>query len=200
MADINDIAKLTAMLSAAYPNWNLTEFTNDIYFQDLQDIPSDLLMIGAQHCRTSTSRDQRFAPSAGEIRAAVIDIRRQRQGIPTALEAWGELLHAPKTEETYRVTDEYNEQGHVIVDVHPYQWSHPLVRKVAVLMGFPRFPDWESESFERAAFLKAYESELHNYLNREAQPEQVRDYISSTSQKELSTGREIKQLAKGMSK
>ena len=82
MATDIDIAKIVTMLSAAYPNWSPNEFTNEVYFQDLQDIPTDLLMVAVKHCRTSTQRDQRFAPSAGEIRQAVSDIKRQTQGIP----------------------------------------------------------------------------------------------------------------------
>lgn len=185
MANPQDIAKLTAMLSAAYPNWNLSEYTNDIYYQDLKDIPSDLLMVAAQHCRTSLARDQRFAPSAGEIRAAVGDIKRQTEGIPSALEAWGELMKAPVTEETRRVTDEQDENGSTIIEVTPYKWSHPLVRKVAVMMGFPRFPNWDAESYERTAFMKAYETELGNHLKISEQPPEVAGYIENKSSKRL---------------
>ena len=75
MASLTDIATVTAKLSAAYPNWNLTEYTNDVYYEDLKDLPTDLLFAAAQHCRTSVTRDQRFAPSAGEIRVAAVDLK-----------------------------------------------------------------------------------------------------------------------------
>jgi len=201
MADLKDIVKLTSMLSAAYPNWNVTEYTNEIYFQDLKDIPSEDLMVAAQHCRTSTARDQRFAPSAGEIRAAYADIKRQIQGVPSALEAWGELLHVPSDEKVRNILDEKNEDGAWIIEVSEYQWSHPLVRTVAVMMGFPRFPDWDSESFERTAFLKAYEIELQNYLRQDGQPQEVKNYIADNKDPELLMAENrIKQLTKGMEK
>lgn len=197
MANPNDIVKLTAMLSAAYPNWNITEYTNDIYFQDLKDIPSDLLFVAAQHCRTSLARDQRFAPSAGEIRAAVSDIKRQASNIPSALEAWNELLKVPSKEETRKLTDERNEQGALIIEVRPYEWSHPLVRKVAVMLGYPRFPNMDSESYERTAFMKAYEIELCNFLKVDVQPAEVTKFIDTSRQMQLPGG-EMKLLASKM--
>lgn len=201
MASAKDVARVVAELSAAYPSWQANEFTNEIYFQDLKDIPADLLFVATRHCRTSTSRDQRFAPSAGEIRAAVGDIKRQAQGVPSAIEAWGELLHVPTDEYTSHVTDEKDEQGRVIIEKHPYKWSHPLVRKVAVMLGFPKFPDWDSESFERNAFLKAYETELQTYLKQDGQPQDVKHYIADLQDPALLLAeKKIKQLAGGMAK
>jgi hypothetical protein len=65
------------------------------------------------------------------------------------------------------------------------------------MMGFPKFPDWNSESYERTAFLKVYESELQSYLKQENQPPQVTRLIES---KQLEVGNQIKQLTKGMTK
>ena len=196
MATAKDISKLIAKLSAAYPNFTPNEFTTEIYFEDLQDLPTDLLMVAFQHCRTNTLRDQRFAPSAGEIRQAAADIKRQSQKVPSGIEAWGELLHVPATEQYKRVTDDN------VIETTPYQWSHPLVRKVAVMMGFPKFPDWEYESFERVAFLKAYESELQSYLKQDNQLPQVTGFIEAAGQDPalFMAEQKIKQLAKGMSK
>lgn len=196
MATDRDIAKLIAKLSAAYPNWNPNEFTSEIYFQDLQDIPADVLEAACQHCRTTTARDQRFAPSAGEIRAAAADIKRQAQGVPSPIQAWAELFHVPVTEETRELIEE---NGENVILVKPYQWSHPLVSKVAHMMGFPKFPDWNSESYERTAFLKVYEQELQSYLKQENQPPQVANLIENKSA-QLEAGKPIKQLTKGMTK
>ena len=135
---------------------------------------------------------EKFAPPAGQIRGAANDLKRQAQGVPSAIQAWGELLHVPTNEKIKRATDEVDESGNTIIEVTPYPWSHPLVRKVAIMMGFPRFPDWDSESYERTAFIKAYEVELQSYLKQEAQLPEVSRFIESNSQ--------IKQLAKGMEK
>jgi hypothetical protein len=194
MATAKDIGKLIAKLSAGYPNFTPNEYTPEVYFEDLQDIPGDLLEIAAQHCRTSPNRDQRFAPSAGEIRLAVADIKRQIQNVPTAIEAWGELLHVPTDEQYKRVTDDN------VIEITPYQWSHPLVRKVAVMLGFPKFPNWEHESFERVAFLKAYEIELQAYLQKDNQTPQIAQFIDQQDPALFLAEQKIKQLTKGMEK
>ena len=196
MASKADVGKLVSMLSAAYPNWNPTEYTVEIYYQDLQDIPSDVLDLACRHCRTSVNRNQSFAPSAGEIRQAAADIKRQAQKVPSGIEAWGELLHVPATEQYKRVMDDN------VIETTPYQWSHPLVRKVAVMLGFPKFPDWEQESFERVAFLKAYETELQSYLKQDNQLPQVTGFIEAAGQDPalFMAEQKIKQLTKGMSK
>jgi len=99
------------------------------------------------------------------------------------------------------VTDEIDNEGRVIIEKRPYQWTHPLVRKVAVMLGFPRFPDWDAESFERTTFLKAYEAELQNYLRQDNQPQQVKAYIADQQDPALLLAdQKIKQLTKGMQK
>lgn len=198
MASLTDIATVTAKLSAAYPNWNLTEYTNDVYYEDLKDLPTDLLFAAAQHCRTSVTRDQRFAPSAGEIRVAAVELKCQADGIPSALEAWSELLKVPKSEE-YVKKGGMDSEGRIIVEYIKYQWSHPLVRKVAIAMGFPKFPDWEKESYERSAFMKAYQVELSRFLTIEAQPDTVKQFVSVSLNNRIESGISAvtKQLSKG---
>lgn len=197
MASEKDIARIVAELSAAYPNWGASKYTTEIYFQDLKDIDSELLFLAVKHCRTSIFRDQRFAPSAGEIRVAASDLKRQAEGVPSALEAWGELLHVPSTEETKWAEDDEN--GQAVIITKPYQWSHPLVRKVAIMMGFPRFPDWDSESYERAAFLKVYEIELQSYLKNNTQLPEVTLFVETRSA-QIETEKRIKQLTQGFVK
>lgn len=189
---------VTTMLSAAYPNWNVNEYTNQVYFEDLHDLPSDLLLLAAKHCRTNLTRDQRFAPSAGEIRAAAMDIKRQAQGIPSALEAWSELFRVPTNERTKWVEDDA--QGNPVIVTAPYQWSHPFPKKVAYLLGFPKFPDWNSESYERTTYLKVYEIELQAWLKADNQIPEINEFITASHAKALPMGTALTQLTKGMSK
>ena len=198
MATEKDVAKIVAMLSAAYPNWQPNQYTVEIYFQDLQDIDSELLMVAVKHCRTTTGRDQRFAPSAGEIRQAAAELKRQAQGIPSAIEAWNEICHArhrdvSESHPLYIGGEKYT------TDPDPHQWSHPLVERVAKSLGWPRFPNLENESTDRAHLFKQYESELQTYIKQDAQPEDVKAFVD-TRRAELSAGNQVKQLTKGMSK
>ncbi|MCR4314341.1 MAG: replicative helicase loader/inhibitor [Candidatus Uhrbacteria bacterium] len=185
MASQIDVAKIVAMLSAAYPNWSANEYTTQVYYDDLKDIETSLLITASNRCRTESGR--KFAPSVGEIRGMAGQIKREILGVPSALEAWGELLTAPKNEETRSIVEN-------TIEIRPYQWSHPLVRKVAVLMGFPRFPDWDSESFERAAYIKQYDLELIKFIQFDDDLPQVKNYITSESPALLSMGKLTKKL------
>lgn len=175
MAEPKDIAKLTVMLSAAYPNWTPNEFTNEIYFQDLKDIPTELLFTAAQYCRTSITRDQRFAPSAGEIRAAASVLHSKAHGVPTALEAWNEVCRAEKPYPPDYVVYRGGER----VEAPVHAWSHPLVRKVAIDFGWPDFPTFENESTERAHFFRQYEAAQQNILNEEFLVPEVKHWIEA---------------------
>lgn len=68
MANDQDISKVIARLSAAFPNWNVNAFTMQVYYEDLQDIPADELEMAARQCRMEPGRA--FAPSIGELRKA----------------------------------------------------------------------------------------------------------------------------------
>lgn len=198
MSTQNDVAQIMAMIGAAYPNFTVTQAVGMVYYDLLKDIPADVLKAATMQCCAEAGR--KFAPSVGEIRGAVGEINRQIRGVPSALQAWGELLKAPKEEKIYEETNERNDDGAIIINVYPYKWSHPLVREVAVMMGFPRFPDWESESFERTAFLKAYEIELQRYLKQDIQIQDVSRMIEEKRTQELTAGSQIKQLTEGMEK
>lgn len=186
MAEPKDIANMTARLSAAYPSWNISALTNEVYYEDLKDIPADELMLAAQYCRTDTKRDQRFAPSAGEIRKAAADLRRKAQGIPSALDAWDEVCNAKKPSE-YKIFRDGD-----FVEPVPYKWSHPLVEKIAKQFGWPHFPKFENEGVDRAHFFKQYESASADTTSTMMELPQVAKYIES--------GDAVKKLADGMRK
>ena len=76
MATQADISKVIARLSAAFPNWNLSKYTMQVYFEDLQDIPADELEEAARACRMQDGRS--FAPTIGELREAWQIYREQR--------------------------------------------------------------------------------------------------------------------------
>lgn len=188
MANPNDIANLTARLSAAYPNWNVSALTNEMYYEDLKDIPADELMIAAQFCRTDTNRDQRFAPSAGEIRKAVSELRRKSQNIPSVIQAWNEVCSAPKP----YPADYVIYRGGERVEPPVYKWSHPLVEKIARQFGWPDFPNYENEGTDRAHFFKQYEASLQSDISEMMELPQVTKFIE--------TGDAMKRLADGMRK
>lgn len=76
MANPQDISRVIARLSAAFPNWNVNEYTIQVYCEDLADIPADELEEAASDCRKEPGRA--FAPTIGELREAWLDWRERR--------------------------------------------------------------------------------------------------------------------------
>lgn len=196
-----DIGKLVAILSAAYPNWNVNEFTVEVYYQDLKDIPSELLFVAATQCRTEPGR--KFAPSTGEILGAVWAIRSRIQGVPSQYEAWQDLLSAGNGQ---RTSVEETDQGPVIVHSQ-YKFLHEIVQRVAEQLGWPdRFPGpRDNEMADRAHFYKAYEQAYNTLMKDDVMPSSVKNYIAerTTSMPALGMGELAKKLEvsqKGRSK
>ena len=185
MATPNDIANLTARLSAAYPNWNVSALTNEVYYEDLKDIATEELILAVRHCRTSATRDQRFAPSAGEIRQAVGELRGMSNNVPSSFAAWNEFKRAV-------VTSNYNNP----------QWTHPLIERTANLIGAREYgrSDVDDEPSWRARFIQCFD-QLQERAEREnlLLPE-VRGYIETNGGRMLAPVDQMKQLAERMAK
>lgn len=184
MASPNDIANLTARLSAGYPNWNITALTNEVYYEDLKDIPTEELILAVKHCRTSTTRDQRFAPSAGEIRQAVGELRGMSNNVPSSYDAWQEF---------HRAVTSSNYSG---------RWTHPLVGRAADLIGMREYgrSDVDDQPSWRARFIQCYE-QLQERAEREnlLLPE-VRGYIETNGGRMLAPVDQMKQLTARLAK
>jgi len=198
MATKEQVAEIVAMIGSAYPNFAATKATVVIYYEVLKDLPADLLHAAAMQSITETGRA--FAPSVGELRGAVADILRQSQEIPSTLEAWDEVCNAPKSGEYKRATDEKDENGNTYIDVIPFEWSHPLVKQTAERFGWPKFPDVDNLSVDRAHFIKQYDLALNDHLKQGVQLPEVKGYIETARATKLEAGSEIKQLTKGMTK
>lgn len=183
MANVMDIAKMTAMLSAAFPNWNLNEYTNEVYFEDLKDIPSDELLLAAQHCRSQAGRA--FAPSTGEIRGAVMELRRKVTNVPSSYQAWQEV----------------NEQIRINGgDFGKPAWSHPIVEQAVKAMGWLDLRMSENQDASRARFLQCYDQLQNRYEGEAMLLPGVRGYIESQGGLLSAPSNQIKKLSEGLSK
>lgn len=192
MSTQNDVLQVVNLIGQAYPNFSPTRETVGVYYELLKDLPVDLLKAAALQCCAEAGR--KFAPSVGELRGAAVALQVKAQGIPSTLEAWNETCTAH-----YRKVDENNlffRDGQVYTtDPDAHQWSHPMVEKVARLLGWPDFPDPENESTDRAHFFRQYDAELLRYTSNEIELPEVRRYIEDTK-----TNQPMKRLAKGMEK
>jgi hypothetical protein len=183
MATEKDIAGIVAMLSAAYPNWNVTEYTLEIYYQDLKDIPSEELKIAAQHCRSEAGR--KFAPSVGELRGAVADLRKYTANIPSSYQAWEEVLR--------QIVDNGGDYGNPV-------WSNPIVERAVKMIGWRNLRMSEDATADRARFIQCYEQLAERVSRDEMLIPEVRGYLEVNGARLLAPTDQIKLLAKGMTK
>ena len=186
MASQAEIISIVGVIGSAYPNFAATKETVSVYYDLLKDLPADLLKAATLQCCAESGR--KFAPSVGEIRGAAGSIQTKALGIPSTLDAWNEVCSAPKPYPSHYVIIRNGEQ----VPPPVYQWSHPLVERIAKQFGWPEFPNYENESVDRAHFFKQYEAALQNSTNETMELPDVTHYIEANSQ--------IKQLAGGMAK
>jgi hypothetical protein len=157
MSSKQDIMKIMGVISAAYPNFTPSEQTVEVYWQILSDIPADELKAATLHCISESGR--KFAPSVGELRGAVGELRSLTDGIPLPADAW-------------REASDSSGKGK--------PWSHPLVEKAAQAAGgWYNLSHSENVAADRARFLQFYESYVVRARNDASMLPDVRHYIES---------------------
>ena len=182
IATRSDIAQVLLLMQAAFPNYHPEPAMLDVLLQFLQDLPGDVLKVAVLASCAQPGRA--FAPAVGEIRAAALKLSTLARAVPNEFEAWQEVREmAPSMTRTLTMTErmeaflaEYDERGRLLVYRASLRWSHPLVEKVALLMGWPDFPG-QNLSVDRAHFYQAYRAELERLLEREGELPAVRQFI-----------------------
>lgn len=183
MADIRDIAQIIGILSAAFPNFKPSELTAEVYLQTLADIDTDELKAAVLHCITQSGRA--FAPSVGEIRGAVAELRSLASRVPSSYQAWQEVQH--------QIIINGGDHGHP-------EWSSPLVEEAVKRMGWRNLRMSEDQTADRARFLQCYEQIVERATKEEMLLPQVAGYIETRRANALPAGDAIKQLSEGMRK
>jgi hypothetical protein len=187
MANANTIGKVLAeIVLCGFPKFEPTKETTRVWIAYLSDIDDDLLVAGLRH-HISTSGSA-FAPSIPEIRTACAVVKARITGLPTAYEAWEDLLKA-KSGVLVSVNDE-NE-----IMRAEYKFIHPLVKVVAQQLGWPTSFIGDNVMADRAHFFKAWDVAAARYLEDESEMPEVTQYIGSRRNgKALPVGSLIKQL------
>lgn len=178
MAEPRDIDQIVNMLRIAFPNWHPDDInmTKEIYFQMLQDIPSEELKAAVLHCVTESGRA--FAPTIGEIRGAVVELRSYAANVPSSYQAWQEVL------QQFSLTSSYG------VPI----FSHPLIDKAVRTLGWRNLCMSENQTADRARFIQAYEQLTSRATKEEMMLPEVRGYIEANGAR-LSAPASIKLLA-----
>jgi hypothetical protein len=202
MSTRKDIAEIIGYMKLAFPNYSpdVTSLINtlDVLLDLLGDIPAETLKLAVR--AACAEKGRAFAPAVGEIREAALKLSVSALGIPNEFEAWAEVCKMPKDlircrievdEEGKMVT---NENGSVIILEERLKWSHALIEKTAMLMGWPDFPS-EDESLDRAHFFQAYRAEVNRLMESEGELPAARNYIEERrGVGPLPFGQELKKL------
>jgi len=148
MASDKTVAYWMGLLSANYPNHTVTKESIMIYARILSDIPDDLLEAAAVNIMASPGA---FFPTVGDWRQSALDLQWNELGIPTAYEAWEEVLREVK-----RCGDYYRwriEEGR-----KDPSWSSPLVEKAVECVGYQAIQEADNISFLQNHFYKTYDA------------------------------------------
>ena len=184
-------------------------------------IPGDELQAAAAACVTESGRA--FAPSVGEVMGAVMRLRAQATGLPSAAEAW-EQINRPRYlrdvlcpggvalyEDVFMAQNDAAEYNRTLklYQLHRFNCReckqelahpdiHPAAERVARQFGWPSTFPGDNPEADRAHYIRAYDAEIKRETERQAQPVQVQRYIAANNSENV-TGA-IAALAEGMRK
>jgi hypothetical protein len=180
MATQIDIARLVATLRAAFPSWLADEQTVNIWFTLLKDLPANEL--NAAVLAYCTQPGRAYAPSVGELRGMVVELKARASGVPEVYEAWEELLKAPP-DMLVRYPPVWSEERQLwVLPQSDYRWSHPLVERVARQLGWPDSFPGDNLSVSLAQFRDAYQASYRKETREAAELPEVTAFVNQQRQ------------------
>jgi hypothetical protein len=186
------IGKLMASMSQGYPSYKLTEEGIIWYASILEDIQDNEAIAAA--AKFICSFDGQFMPSPGMWRQRAFDIMLAKKNLPSAYEAWEEVLRMGDGSPEKHCKPLPDDPNQHYVETIEKSWKHPLIETVAMRCGWPIFPDPESLSYDRDTFIKAY----NDHVRREDEEMRTPELVKKVEQKYIDAGDKIKSLAAGM--
>jgi hypothetical protein len=141
MANRQDMEKIFKYLIGAYPNFSIPDVTLEVYAEFLKDLDADVLEEAIKMVVVTC----KFFPSIAEIRSACADLVARSTGLPSAIDAWGEVL------------EKIHRYGNTRLGGSVPEFSHPLIANLVRRFGWNDLCLSENEIADRARFLEAYE-------------------------------------------
>lgn len=200
MATELEVTKVLAYMSVYYPAFVFRESTEyapgtaKAYSMELKEVPYDALNAAARLLVTEC----KFFPSLSELRGRAFDIMLVKKNLPSAFEAWENLLSMQSGEPIKHVTGEKDERGRWIIETTEREWKHPLIETAARRCGWPNFPDQDSMSYDRDTFMKAYTDECNRANEELRKPEGVKAIENEYLRKQLDAPATVRRLAERM--
>jgi hypothetical protein len=173
----NKIVEILGVMAAAYPNFDLKEQTIQVYCKMLADLDPVLLEEAANmHIATG-----KFFPTIAELRGSVATLMERGFCIPSAMEAWGEVV------EKMRKVGNFVDFG----GGQP-EFSNPLISRVVGYLDWNLLCLTDNMVADRARFIQAYEVELNRAREDMKFLPETHDTIQRLQAASINTG--IKQL------
>lgn len=182
------------------------------YVDDLGDIEYPILKAAAQHYRTSANP---FFPTSGQLREKATDLLLLSMGVPTAAEAWANVLDAEQykpreyCQTGYDMRESYNStNGNLVAYIrHESEceicgkvggfvevYQHPVVSRVVQMLGGRKNLLTDNLAADRSQFIRAYNEIVTRETKKMSLPEPVKEAVGF-----IASG-QIKALADGMKK
>lgn len=138
---------MLALLSVAYPNFELKDGTIQVYGRLLADIPGAVL----EQAAIQITRTSKWFPSVAELVEASTGLMVEIQALPSEFEAWEEVYRMMQTKGWYPRTDINDRSG-------TPEFSHPLITRAVEVMGWKDLCMSEELNYTRPQFYKVYNS------------------------------------------
>jgi hypothetical protein len=172
MATREAIKAAVVYMQGLFPNYHPALVGQWNAIDALQDALGDLdeaeLMIAVRAaCMDGTGRE--FAPSADQIRRALVLLKGQASGLPTAGESWGAVIGS----------FERMPGGNMCGGGRGPILDHPLVIKAINEMGGYKAIDYDEQMPARVQFMKLYQALLDKEITKAVQPPQVTAFVEA---------------------
>lgn len=136
----SEVAKLLAVLAAAYPRFEVNELTEQVWFEMLQDIPYQVAQVAVKKLILESS----YPPAIADVRKQVAEVIIPAEEQIDAVTAWGEVINAIHYYGYYRQDEALSSMS-------------PLTAGVVRCMGWQEICTSEELSVIRGQFLRMYE-------------------------------------------
>ena len=125
-----ELAQVLAVLSAAYPKWQITEELPKVYYELLGDIDGEIV----QRATKQWAMTEKWPPTIAELRSTCAEICGMLAPSPEM--AWAEVADAIRTKNC--------------------NWSHPAIASAVKTVGWWDICHNENVTATRAQFFKIY--------------------------------------------
>ncbi|WHH59129.1 replicative helicase loader/inhibitor [Petroclostridium sp. X23] len=162
----SEIAKILAVIAAAYPKFEIDEIKQNVWHEMLGDIDYKIAQLAVKKLLMESP----FPPAISDIRKQVAEIITPSENQINAADAWGEVVDAMRRYGYYRETE-------------AIQSLSPLTAKVVNYIGFREICLCEEPGVIRGQFLKMFEQVANRERRENLLPENLKSQIQLIASK-----------------